>query len=175
MSRQKKQTGGLWKKKRRGEYLDLRGKAQEGMGEPYDKDFQNWLSLSKYYYGDEIMEDEMWELHRNTWKDEITLETRIRWEDNNKMDIRKQKLRMWTSLTWLKIGSSGGILEQAIEIWLHKRRKISWPVEQLTVTEVALCLMNLAIRNLFFRLEIIELLFTVFQSEECRNCSNECF
>lgn len=64
------------------------------------------------------MEDEMWESHRNTWNDETAVETGIRWEDNNKKDIKKQKLRMWASLRSLKIGSSGGILEQAIKIWL---------------------------------------------------------
>ena len=36
--------------------------------------------------------------------------SRPRWEDNIKMDLKKQVGRAWTRLIWLRIRTSGGLL-----------------------------------------------------------------
>jgi hypothetical protein len=35
---------------------------------------------------------------------------RHRWEDNIKIDFREMKCMVWTGLSWLRIGTSGGLL-----------------------------------------------------------------
>jgi hypothetical protein len=35
---------------------------------------------------------------------------RHRWEDNIKMDFEEGKWGTWTGLTWLRIGTGGGLL-----------------------------------------------------------------
>jgi hypothetical protein len=35
---------------------------------------------------------------------------RRRWEDNIKMDLKKQDVEVWTRSSWLRIGTGGGLL-----------------------------------------------------------------
>jgi len=38
------------------------------------------------------------------------LRCRRRWEDDKRMDRRKEGGKVWTGYTWLKVGTSGGPL-----------------------------------------------------------------
>jgi len=39
---------------------------------------------------------------------------KLRWKDNIKNDLQEVLWRVWTGLTWLRIGISGGLLSMAV-------------------------------------------------------------
>jgi hypothetical protein len=80
----------------------------------------------------------------NSWRESPLSWYRCIWEDNNKMDLKRNRVRgHGLDSIWLGTGTSGGLLWMWQWTFTFHKRHGSWLAEQLLATQEDLCFVEL--------------------------------